>query len=213
MRLSPQNLLAALLLFATAGAVSAKESERVVFDVYLDDKRIGTHSYEFRRSGDTTVVSSNAQFDVKFLFFTAYEYRHTVTERWTDGCLSYIDAETTANGKRQTVDGRTETGVFALAGEDGPRPLEECVMTFAYWNPEFLEQARLLNPQTGEYLPVQVNEIDVDGIDASRSRLGSSAYRLSAKGMKVTVWYSDSGDWVGLESEAKGGRILRYEIA
>lgn len=207
------RILAALLTLASASAAFASEARQVVFDVYLDDKRIGTHSYEFVRAGETTVVSSDARFDVKFLFFTAYRYRHTVTERWEDGCLRHIDAETTANGKRQTVDGRSDAGVFAIVEGDGLRRLEKCVMTFAYWNPDFLERARLLNPQTGEYLPVEVSEVDVAGLDESRVRLGSSAYRVSARGLQVTVWYSDSGDWVGLESEARGGRILRYEIA
>lgn len=207
------RLAVVLLILSAPVTAAANMSERLVFDVFLDDKQIGTHSYEFVRAGDSTVVSSNAQFDVKFLFITAYKYRHTVTERWNNGCLSYIDAETTANGKRRTVDGRSDAGVFAVEQGDSLQRLDECVMTFAYWNPDFLEQARLLNPQTGEYLPVEVTEVDVAGLDAARTRLGSSAYRISAKGLKVTVWYSASGDWVGLESEAKGGRILRYEIA
>lgn len=207
------RLAVTLLTLVLPFAAVASEPERVVFDVYLDDKQIGTHSYEFARAGESTIVSSNAQFDVKFLFITAYKYRHTVTERWNDGCLSHIDAETTANGKRQTVDGRSEAGVFAIEQGDELRRLGECVMTFAYWNPDFLEQARLLNPQTGEYLPVEVTEVDLAALDAERTKLGASAYRVSAKGLKVTVWYSESGDWVGLESEAKGGRVLRYEIA
>ena len=32
-------------------------------------------------------------------------------------------------------------------------------MTFAYWNHDFLHQSRLLNPQTGEYMDVQIEKV------------------------------------------------------
>ena len=40
----------------------------------------------------------------------------------------------------------------------------------------------------------------------------ASAYRVTARKTDLTVWYSDSNEWLGLESVAKGGRIIRYEL-
>ncbi len=203
----------ATLLLALISVSWASNPDQLIFDVYLDDDRIGSHAYQISRDGDAILVSSKASFDVKFLFITAYKYRHSVTERWSDGCLEALDAETTANGKEQKVGGKETSGSFIVQANGGETELGECVMTFAYWNPDFLQQSQLLNPQTGEYLPVEVSELDVDDLGTSRKKLGASAYVLSAKDLHVTVWYSDTGEWVGLESAAKGGRVLRYEIA
>ena len=53
-------------------------------------------------------------------------------------------------------------GSFTVVTGEQPAYLPECVMSFAYWNPDFLEQPRLLNPQTGEYVAVQVEEAGMD---------------------------------------------------
>ena len=61
-----------------------------------------------------------------------------------------------SNGLDLEVEGRRGAGGFQVSGSAGTASLPECVMSFAYWNPGFLEQPRLLNPQTGEYLEVEV---------------------------------------------------------
>jgi len=42
--------------------------------------------------------------------------------------------------------------------------LPDCIMTFAYWNPRFLDQPRLLNAQNGEYLDVTVHDLGTDTV-------------------------------------------------
>ena len=86
-------------------------------------------------------------------------------------------------------------------------------MTFAYWNPGFLEQPRLLNPQTGEYLEVEVEELGSDLVEIAGREIPARSVRLRARQMDITLWYSESSEWLALESVAKGGRILRYELS
>ena len=38
------------------------------------------------------------------------------------------------------------------------------------------------------------------------------AYRVTARQTELTVWDSEDGEWLGLESVARGGRIIRYEL-
>ena len=85
-------------------------------------------------------------------------------------------------------------------------------MTFAYWNPNFLEQSRLLNPQSGEYMPVNVEPLGKQEVMVRGDTVVAQAYRLTARNTELTVWYSDDNEWLGLESVAKGGRIIRYEL-
>ena len=40
----------------------------------------------------------------------------------------------------------------------------------------------------------------------------ASVYRVTAEKMELTLWYSRDDEWLALESVAKGGRIIRYEL-
>ena len=86
-------------------------------------------------------------------------------------------------------------------------------MTFAYWNPLFLEQTRLLNPQTGEFLDISVEEVAKELIEIRGLPVSATRFRLTASELEVSLWYSSDNRWLALESVAKGGRIIRYELS
>lgn len=206
-------LLAGTTPLALHAAVD-DSSRALNFNVFLDDSPIGFHRFKIEAGeGGKRSVTSEAKFDVKFLFFTAFRYRHENSELWNDDCLIEIDAETNSNGKETEVSGeRTDTG-FAIRRDDSVTTLPDCVMTFAYWNPDFLKQQKLLNPQTGEYLDVEVRERAEESIRIGGREVSAVPYEITARGMEITVWYSPDNEWLALESVAKGDRILRYELS
>lgn len=183
---------AALASGQAAGADLATREWR--FHVSLDGRPIGQHSFVLRDIGDSRELTSEARFRVRVLFFDAYRYDHRALETWRGDCLQQLDASTDVNGKRTVV---------AIT------PVDECVQTFAYWNPSILRATRLLNPQTGEYEPVQISELGsevIAGQPAERFRLiGGGATPL-----KIDLWYSPARDWLALESRTPEGRTLRY---
>ena len=89
--------------------------------------------------------------------------------------------------------------------------IEPCVQTFAYWNPRILDATRLLNPQTGEYLPVQVLALGRESLgeypDAQRYRLLGDA---GGKPLHIDLWYTPAREWLALESRTPEGRRVRY---
>ena len=205
-----------LSLLAVAPFASATDATRNWrFDVLLDGKEIGYHEFQVRDDGSTQVLETEASFDVKFLFFNAFRYRHRNTETWSDGCLSRVDATTDSNGKLQTVNGRRADGSFAVRWTDGESALPVCVQSFAYWNPGILEATRLLNTQTDEYEDVTVSFVSTDEVVVDDEPVNALRYRLSAKGGDITLWYSNDDQplWLALEAPAKGGRTIRYEPA
>ena len=183
------------------------------FDVYLNDKRVGEHSFTVSEGNGVKEVQSEANFDVKFLFITAYRYEHSAAERWLDNCLVEIDASTNANGERIRVSGEHTGDGFLVTRDDGPVELPECVMTFAYWNPDFLEQPRLLNPQTGEYVDVSVEEVGSEWLEVHGQAVAATRFSLTAHEVDLTLWYSSDDKWLALESVAEGGHVIRYELS
>ncbi len=181
------------------------------FEVLLDDRKIGYHSFRVSEDAGRTVLETEAEFDVKLLFITAFKYRHANVEVWDNGCLESIDARTTSNGKLFEVRGSRKANLLAVVSNTGDEELEECVRTFAYWNPEVLEATRLLNSQTGEYENVNVIEEGLDTIEANGEQIDAVRYTLETKGGDIKLWYSrNEQTWLGLEAPAKGGRTIRY---
>ena len=215
MTLLTRALSASLLLIvaSTVSLAEAPANRTLLFDVFLDGKKIGYHRFEIDGARGNADVRSEASFDVKFLFVTAFSYRHVAEENWSEGCLEEIEARTDSNGRQLNVVGERTGDAFVIDTGEQEAALPECVMTFAYWNPGFLEQPRLLNPQTGEYLDVEVEELGRDVVSLGGREVPARTVRLTARQMDITLWYSENSEWLALESIAKGGRIIRYELS
>lgn len=204
-------LLASMLLAASTSVGAASESSWR-FKVLLDDKDIGYHTFSLSRDGERQTLETEASFDVKFLFITAFRYRHRNTETWSGDCLESIEAMTDSNGKLSEVRGRREAEQFSLENASGATALDDCVQTFAYWNPTILESAQLLNSQTGEYEDVAVSLEGADEVLVGGEPVAALRYRLSAKAGDIRLWYSSADRrWLALEAPAKGGRTIRYQ--
>ncbi len=211
----PTRVAAAALALAAAYSASspaaANKTDNLRFEVFLDDERIGTHSFNFATSGDGVVMRSNASFDVRFLFLTAYRYRHQSTETWQDGCLTEIRSETDDNGKSFRVRGESRSAGFQVSGVSERVVKDDCVMSFAYWDPRILDERRLLNSQTGEVLDVDVTEKGRATLVLGDKEIDARKYQLTAEGMDITLWYDGNDQWLGLESRVGDGNRLRYK--
>ena len=195
------------ILLALSSPVNA--SEHLRFQVYLGDKPNGEHSFRISETGDLTRVSSRAAFDVDFFFINAYRYRHDSREVFRDGCLQEIRATTDDNGTTCLVEGEAIGKQFRIERGDGMEQAEGCLKTFAYWDPGFLNQTRLLNAQTGKLEPVRVRPEGSDRVEVGGREVPATRYALSADALSIDLWYNDVLGWVGLASDTgKGGRLV-----
>jgi Family of unknown function (DUF6134) len=176
------------------------------FDVYLDKNKIGTHSFNFNNN----TLTSRAKFNVKVLFINAYKYVHTAKEQWQGDCLASLDANTVENKVTTNVKGDNASGNFALSpARDAQFP--NCVMTFAYWNPEMLKQKQLLNPQTGDYLNTDISKLGTETIKVKGKDVSAEHYKLTAPKMQIDLWYQDK-QWVALKSVTPEGYNIYYKL-
>lgn len=203
-------LLALAAALAAQAATAADQSWE--FEVSLDDRKIGYHTFDLSEDGDRRVLETEAAFDVKLLFVTAFRYRHSNVEVWDDGCLQSINARTDSNGKMFEVRGTRKAQRLTVMRSNGDDELEECVRTFAYWNPDVLGAERLLNSQTGDYESVTVTADGDDTVDVGGVPVPAKRFTLSTEGGDIKLWYSDDMScWLALEAPAKGGRTIRYQ--
>ena len=181
------------------------------FRVFLDDKEIGYHHFFLAHEGEHRQLRTVANFEYRLLFVTLFRYEHENLETWSGDCLNSVRSRTDSNGDNYSVTGlRFEEG-FQVMSQQGDADLPHCVMSFAYWNPSFLEQQKLLNTQDGRYLDVVVSAPVRDDLEVRGEWVTSYRYRLEAEDMRLDLWYSDEQEWLALESQLDGGRTLRYE--
>jgi hypothetical protein len=208
MRLRP--LLLALTVLAVAGAAQAAEPREWRFKVFLEDKPIGEQVFRLSEDGGRSRLLTEARFDVKVLFFTAYTYRHRNEEIWKDGCLERIESTTDDNGEAFRVRGDVEADGFLVETAQSRATLPPCVRSFAYWNVDYLRAPKLLNSQTGVYEEVSMLALGEETLEVRGAPLRARRYALEGPKLRIDLWYSLENEWLALESASKGGRTLRY---
>ena len=200
------------LLVALAITVPASASAGAWnFRVMLDGREIGRHRYELQPQGDGMELRSEARFDVRFLFVSAYRYEHEAVERWQGGCLRELQSRTVTNGERVAVSARDTGGQLTVERPAGRDVHPGCVLSFAYWDPRILEARALLNSQTGELVPVQVMRMGPEAVTIRGQDLLATRHRINGTGLQIDLWYVGER-WVALEALTDGGRRLRYEL-
>ncbi len=201
-------LTVALLSAAQASTEGAREWR---FNVYLDDTKIGYHHFRVEDAGDQQRVATDAQFNVKFLFFNAYRYQHQNRETWRNGCLQGLDSHTDDNGESFRVAAKKNDEALVVEARGRTSRIAGCVKSFAYWDPSFLSAQKLINAQTGEHMNVAVRDLGQDTIEVRGSSAPARRYRVTARELTIDIWYSPQREWLALESRTGGGR-LRYRI-
>jgi hypothetical protein len=187
------------------------------FQVFLDDKEIGSHRFDMVEEGGGRTLRSKARFNVRFLFVNAYHYEHEALEGWEGDCLASLKARTDDNGTLQTVEAEHRSNETVVRARRGTERLGQCVMTFAYWNPTILTQARLLNAQNGEYVDVSIEQTATETLSVGGASIPARRYALRSRQtggppLAIDLWYSQDNRWLALESVTAGGRRLKYRL-
>ena len=200
-----------LLLLLTSAQANAKDWN---FDVFLDKSKIGTHTFNLNQN----LLTSRAKFNVKVLFIEAYKYDHTSKEQFDGDCLASIQSNTTENKVITNVKGAKKDAGFEVTDGKTTQNLPACTMTFAYWNPKILEQAKLLNPQNAEYLDAAFENLGSDKIEVKGKATDTTHYKLKGalggkNKLNIELWYANDGkDWVALKSVTPEGYNIIYKI-
>jgi len=205
-------LICLIGLGSLSQTASGATTQSYEFKVFLGEQEIGHQRFDVSSEGEQTQVWIDAQFDVKFFYITFYTYRHTNSEKWESACLHGIRSHTDDNGDAYFVDGTFENGKLRVQTQTGNWSGDNCIKTFAYWNPEWITGERLLNSQTGELLPVSIRSMGEETISVRGVPARTTRRQIVTDEFTVDLWYTDNGRWVALQSTTKNGESLRYVL-
>ena len=177
------------------------------FDAVLNDKVIGQHTFIYE--DEKTISNANFKFEYLFMDFI---YQHKSTETWQEGCLKTISSKTDDDGDLYEVSGHIGTDRFLVTTNNKTSELPSCVMTFAYGNPKILEQKKLMNSQSGEYLDVDIQFIREENHIVKGEDILTDLWRIEANiddgDLLIHLWYDKNMNWVSLKSQTPIGDML-----
>ena len=177
------------------------------FDAVLNDKVIGQHTFIYEN--EKTISNANFKFEYLFMDFI---YQHKSTETWQEGCLKTISSKTDDDGDLYEVSGHSGTNKFLVTTNNKTTELPSCVMTFAYGNPKILDQKKLMNSQSGEYLDVDIQFIREENHIVKGEDILTDLWQIEANiddgDLLIHLWYDKNMNWVSLKSQTPIGDML-----
>ena len=178
-------------------------SEKISFNVFLDKKQVGTHSFVIERKNQHIWVESNMQLEGKFWGLVPFRYTHQSTEQWKNGCLINLESQTLKRGKTIIISAKYDQSGLTITNADKAQFVEGCIKSFAYWNSSALEGNQLLNTEDGKLVDVKIETTQTQGV------LGKSVVIRSSEA-DINLQYGADGKWLSLKSNLDVGGLLHY---
>ena len=177
--------------------------ENISFNVFLDKKQVGTHSFVIKRKDENIWVESNMQLKGKFWGLVPFKYTHQSIEQWKNGCLINLKSQTLKRGKTINISAISGPSGLTIVSDDKSQLVEGCIKSFAYWNSSALKGNQLLNTEDGKLVDVKIETIRTQGVEGKSVVIRSSE-------ADINLQYGADGKWLSLKSNLDVGGLLHY---
>ncbi|WP_416899094.1 MAG: DUF6134 family protein [Minwuia sp.] len=213
---TPSAVLASLFLAALpagAGATTAFDplaayGDRMSFEVYRDDSRIGTHEVRFRRDGESVAVDVNFDVAVKMLGLTVYRFSYDSDSVWRDGRPERLVSRIDDDGTPSEVRAEMANGATVVSGPKGTVSRDGVIFPTNHWNPAVVSENVVVNTLTGELAEVRIAPAGTETVNTNLGPVRAVRYSYSGDLRDTSVWYDDKGRWVKLAfTDSRGGRV------
>lgn len=184
-------------------------NSRLEYSVIRDNECIGAEFVEFKTDKDKYTVKTRADISLKVVFdlITAYRFKHTSEEVWTDGKLISVTSRTDDNGKRKILDVKREGDALKVSYNGKQRELPGDSIPASFWHPETPLQTLFLDPVSGKPRRVSIADMGEETIT-----LGSETFKArhySIKGdIKRELWYGPDGKLLKYSFPAKDDSLI-----
>ena len=187
--------------------------KRIEFDIYRNNKLIGTHIFSFKKLSGELAVKSEINFEIKKLGIVLYTYHVEGTEIYEDGKLIKFNSKTNQNGKKKYVNVILENEEYNIDGSSyqGKAPINYLLGT--WWNHSIVEAPAQISAVSGRLINQKVTFLGKETIkiggktyDALHFNFSSTDKKLTkGKKLNTDVWYDEKTlNWIKASFEKKG---------
>ncbi len=184
--------------------------DEIVFRVFRDGDEVGRHELRFREVADGYRVDVSFDVTVKFLYMTAYQFRHTAVEVWRNGCLESLRATTDDDGDKAVVQASQRGDTIEVVGPDGTWTAPLAIVPTNHWNVAVLNDSAVLNTITGNQDRVQIVDRGPETVVINGQNGKARRYSYSGD-LVIDAWYDEGGRWVKMRFLGKDGSTIEYE--
>jgi len=194
---------------------------KIEFDIYRNNKHIGTHIFSFKKENDVLTVESEIKFQIKKLGVVLYKYHVKGTEYYKDGKLLKFNSKTNQNGKEKYVNIKSEGEELVIDGSSfkGKVPINYLLGT--WWNHSIVESEAQISAVSGRIIKQKVTFLGKEKIQFGEKNINALHFNFSStdeklskdKRLNTDVWYDeDNLNWVKASFKKKGNWEYRLHF-
>ena len=183
--------------------------DKIAFDVFRDDERVGTHTVKFSRAGEEIIVNSRFEIKIDVFFLTVYRFLYKSDAIWRDGALSALNVEVDDNSEVFWLKAKRYGNVTDIQSAFSNVKHEGIVYPTNHWNARVLGETRVLNTLTGLVNNVSIAARDREVVQTERGKIEATRFSYSGD-LETEVWYDDWGRWVKMQFSSRDGTKIKY---
>jgi len=190
-----------------------EDLNRIEFDIYRNNKYIGTHVFSFEKSIDEISVKSEIEFQIKKFGIVLYKYYASGVEVYKKGKLIRFNSKTDQNGKNKYVNIIFENNEYVIDGSSykGKVPTEYLIGT--WWNHNIIKAKAQISAVSGRIIKQKVKFLGKESIKFGEISYETLHYNFSStdnkidkkKKLNTDVWYDEKSlYWVKASFDKSG---------
>ena len=190
-----------------------KNLKRIEFDIYRNNKLIGTHIFSFEKYGEELFVKSEIKFKITKFGIVLYKYYAEGVEVYKDGKLIKFNSNTNQNNKKKYVNIELKDNENIIDGSSykGKAPTEFLIGT--WWNHSIVEAKAQISAVSGRIIKQKVKFFGKETINFDEKSYNTLHFNFSSTDKKLVknkkldtdVWYDEKTlNWVKASFDKKG---------
>jgi len=205
-----------LLLFPIVSNAHVQHYEnlnRIEFDIYRNNQKIGKHVFSFKKVNDKLAVESEINFEIKKLGLVLYKYNVKGTEIYKNGTLVKFNSKTNQNGKSKYVNLESSEKEFIIDGSSfkGKTPTNFFIGT--WWNHSIVKSKAQISAVSGRIIFQKVTFVGKETIKIKEKTYETLHFNFSStdealskdKKLNTDIWYEEKTlNWVKTSFNKKG---------
>jgi Family of unknown function (DUF6134) len=198
------------LLLLCGSATGEPMSETYKFTIVREGAQIGTSTMSIQKNGPETIVDTATHVEVKILGFTAYRFEFSSNERWVDGRLMALTAQTDDNKTKHSLSvGSSDKKLMAEV--DGKKtPLDPNTLPWSPWNAKLVNQTQALDTIDGTLKRFSVVDHGMENLTVRGQ--ATKAHHYTVPQLDHELWYDEHDRLVKLQFKGRDGSTISYHL-
>ena len=162
-----------------------EDLNRIEFDIYRNNKYIGTHIFSFEKSGEEIVVKSEINFVIKKFGIELYKYFAEGVEIYKDGILIKFNSKTNQNGKSKYVNMILENNEYVVDGSSYKGKAPSGYLIGTWWNHSIVEAKAQISAISGRIIKQKVKFLGKEIIKIGEKNYNTLHFNFSSTDKKL----------------------------